>query len=82
MLFFDGIRYLQYPEGPDDGLQIGYCYIGASSLQSDVMELARCRLAAATIVLPWLISRTIAYLRRAAQRLLSTTRISLIGISL
>lgn len=41
VLFFDGIRYLQYLEGLDDGLEIAYGRIGASTLHSDVMELAR-----------------------------------------
>lgn len=41
VLFFDGIRYLQYLEGPDDGLEIAYSRIRASSLHFDVMELAR-----------------------------------------
>lgn len=41
VLFFDGIRYLRYLEGPDDGLEIAYSRIRASTLHSDVMELAR-----------------------------------------
>lgn len=41
VLFFDGIRYLQYIEGPDDGLEIAYLRILASDLHSDVKELAR-----------------------------------------
>lgn len=41
VLFFDGLRYLQYIEGPDDGLEIAYSRIRASPLHSDLMELAR-----------------------------------------
>lgn len=41
VLFFDGIRYLQYIEGPEDGLEIAYSRVRASGLHSDVMELAR-----------------------------------------
>lgn len=39
------------------------------------------RLAAATVVLPWMISRTSADLRRAVQRLISSSIFSLIGVS-
>lgn len=41
VLFFDGARYLQYIEGPVDGVEIVYSRIQSSPLHSDMMELAR-----------------------------------------
>ena len=41
VLFFDGARYLQYVEGPEDGVEVVYSRIQSSPLHSDVMELAR-----------------------------------------
>jgi len=41
VLFFDGARYLQYIEGPEDGVEVVYSRIQSSPLHSDMMELAR-----------------------------------------
>jgi len=41
ILFFDGQRYLQYFEGPEDGVSVAYQRIQSSLLHSNVMELAR-----------------------------------------
>ncbi|WP_367345991.1 BLUF domain-containing protein [Stenotrophomonas bentonitica] len=41
VLFFDGARYLQYVEGPEDGVEVVYGRIQSSPLHSDLMELAR-----------------------------------------
>ena len=40
VLFFDGNRYLQYIEGPDDGVDIVFSRIKSSALHRDLMELA------------------------------------------
>jgi len=41
LLLFDGRRFLQYIEGPDDGLAVIYSRIIYSRLHTDVIELAR-----------------------------------------
>lgn len=41
VLFFDGLRYLQHLEGPEDGLSVAYQRIRASEEHTEVMELAR-----------------------------------------
>ncbi|UQY87986.1 BLUF domain-containing protein [Stenotrophomonas rhizophila] len=41
LLLFDGRRFLQYIEGPDDGLAVIYSRIVYSRLHTDVIELAR-----------------------------------------
>lgn len=41
VLFFDGLRYLQYLEGPEDGLSVAYQRIQTSEEHSGVTELAR-----------------------------------------
>jgi hypothetical protein len=45
LLLFDGWRFLQYIEGPDDGLAVIYSRITYSPLHNDVIELARGRVA-------------------------------------
>ena len=45
LLLFDGRRFLQYIEGPDDGLAVIYARIIYSSLHTDVIELARGKVA-------------------------------------
>jgi len=45
LLLFDGQRFLQYIEGPDDGLAVIYSRIIYSRLHTDVVELARGRVA-------------------------------------
>lgn len=41
LLLFDGERFLQYLEGPDDGLHAAYDRVLTASSHSDVMQLAR-----------------------------------------
>jgi len=41
LLLFDGARFLQYFEGPDDGIATVYSRIRNSPFHSDVVELAR-----------------------------------------
>lgn len=43
VLLFDGIRFLQYFEGPDDGLSVVYQRILNSRLHTNVAELGRGR---------------------------------------
>src|SRR3546814_5452849 len=55
----------------------------ASSTQLSISEGVRsnCRLASATVVLPWMISSTSADFRRAVQRLISSSITALIDVS-
>lgn len=41
LLLFDGSRFLQYLEGPDDGIDAAYSRIRFSRSHRDVVELAR-----------------------------------------
>ena len=41
VLLFDGIRFFQYLEGPEDGLRIAYGRVLDASSHHDVMELQR-----------------------------------------
>ncbi|MBN7837438.1 BLUF domain-containing protein [Stenotrophomonas maltophilia] len=43
VLFFDGHRFLQYMEGPQDGLMVAYSRVIGSSSHSAIIELQRCR---------------------------------------
>jgi hypothetical protein len=43
LLLFDGCRFLQYLEGPDDGIAAVYPRIHFSQSHSDIVELARGR---------------------------------------
>lgn len=43
LLLYDGARFLQYFEGPDDRMATVYARILSSALHSDVIELARGR---------------------------------------
>ncbi|MCX2893016.1 BLUF domain-containing protein [Stenotrophomonas lactitubi] len=43
VLLFDGGRFLQYMEGPDDGLQVAYSRVLGASSHSGLIELQRGR---------------------------------------
>jgi hypothetical protein len=45
LLLFDGRRFLQYIEGPDDGMAVIYSRITYSRQHTDLIELARGRVA-------------------------------------
>ncbi|OUL16237.1 blue light sensor protein [bacterium AM6] len=41
VLLFDGARFVQYMEGPDDGLQVAYSRVLGASSHSGLIELQR-----------------------------------------
>nr|WP_312250386.1 BLUF domain-containing protein [Stenotrophomonas geniculata] len=41
VLLFDGVRFLQYLEGPDDGVRVAYARVLGASSHSEVVELQR-----------------------------------------
>lgn len=43
VLLFDGARFVQYMEGPDDGLQVAYSRVLGASSHSGLIELQRGR---------------------------------------
>lgn len=43
LLLFDGSRFLQYIEGPDDGMAMVYARIQLAPTHTDIVELARGR---------------------------------------
>lgn len=43
VLLFDGLRFLQYVEGPPDGLDVAFSRVSGASSHGDIIELARGR---------------------------------------
>ncbi|HHV7321726.1 MULTISPECIES: BLUF domain-containing protein [Stenotrophomonas] len=43
VLLFDGERFLQYMEGPEDGLSVAYSRVLGASSHNGIVELQRCR---------------------------------------
>jgi len=43
LLLFDGVRFLQYLEGPEDGLAVAYSRVQAANSHANIVELGRGR---------------------------------------